>query len=134
MQTINYHFLFKWLLRIFILHTTCVAIGLFVIPSDYLAYFDLEGYHGRFFQIQAGLFHLVMGVAYFLALRHGEKEPWLVFFAVIAKSMALVFLLLYYIFMERSWIIIFSAFGDGAMGLLLLFVFRRLRQDLVSRP
>jgi hypothetical protein len=133
MKLPNYHVLYRYLLWLFVIHTTCVAIGLIVLPGNYLIYFGLVGYQGRFFQVQAGVFHLVMGVAYLLAIYHGEKQPGLVYFAVIAKSMAFVFLLFYSIFMERSWIIILSGIGDGVMGLILLIIYRRLKQSVAQR-
>jgi hypothetical protein len=47
--------------------------------------------------------------------------------------MAFVFLLVYSIFMEQSWIIILSGIGDGAMGLILLFIYRRLQQSAAGK-
>ena len=122
-------FYFDFLLWIFILHTCGVAISLFIFPSEYLTFLGLEGYRGRFFQTQAGLFHLVLGVAYLLALYQWQKAPPLIFFAVIAKSIAIVFLVLYYFFFEPAWIILFSAFGDGLLGIALLLLYTRLIQE-----
>jgi len=64
-----------------------------------------------------------MGVAYLLALYQWEKAPALIFFAVVAKSIAIVFLVLYYFIFESAWIIIFSAFGDGILGIVLLLLY-----------
>lgn len=120
---------FNFLLWIFVFHTTGVAIGLFVLPSEYLTYFGLDGYQGRFFQTQAGIFHLVLGVAYLLALYQWEKAHALIFFAVVAKYIAVVFLVLYYFIFEPAWIILFSAFGDGFLGITLLLLYTRLLKE-----
>ena len=129
MEKSKTEFYFNSILWIFVLHTTGVAIGLFVLPSEYLTYFGLEGYQGRFFQTQAGVFHLVLGLAYLLALFYWEKASVLIFFAVVAKSIAVVFLVVYYLFLEPAWIILFSAVGDGILGMLLLIVYTRLQDE-----
>ena len=126
-------FYFDSLLWLFVLHTTAVAFGLFIIPPDYLNLFGLEGYQGRFFQTQAGIFHLVLGVAYLLTLYHGEKAPVLIFFSVVAKSIAVVFLAIYYLFFESAWIILLSAFQDGLLGMTLLLLYGRLIKEK-SKP
>lgn len=123
MKVEKHRFYLKFLLWIFVLHTTGVAAGLCLLPTAYLVYFGFEGYQGHFFQAQAGIFHLVMGVAYLLALFYGEKSPALIFFAVFAKSMAAVFLMIYYFFFEQYWIFLFSALGDGMLGLSLLLIY-----------
>ena len=122
-------FYFDSLLWIFVLHTTGVAIGLFVFPPEYLGIFGLDSYHGRFFQSQAGIFHLVFGVAYLLTLYQWEKAPALIFFVVVAKSIAIVFLVLYYFLFEPAWIILISAFGDGFLGITLLLLYTQLLQE-----
>jgi hypothetical protein len=122
MDVEHYRYYLRGLLWLFVIHTTTVAIGLFVLPTEYLTYFGLDGYEGRFFQTQAGVFHLVMGVAYLLALFYGQEQKALIYFAIIAKSMAVVFLLIYFSLFEQSWIIIFSAFGDGFLGGMLYFL------------
>ena len=67
MNVEKYHYYLRIILWIFVLHTTGVATGLCLLPTEYLVYFGFEGYQGHFFQTQAGVFHLVMAVAYLLA-------------------------------------------------------------------
>ena len=119
----------NFLLWIFVLHTLGVAIGLLVLPSEYLIYFGFQNYHGRFFQMQAGVFHLVMAVAYLLALYQGENAPGLIYFAVLAKSIAVFFLAFYYLFVEQIWMILLSALGDGFFGMLLLILYNQFLQS-----
>lgn len=132
MDAEKYRYYLRGILWLFVIHTTAVAVGLFLLPTEYLVCFGLEGYQGRFFQTQAGVFHLIMGVAYLLPLFHGEKQYWLIYFAIIAKSVAVVFLLLYYLLMEPSWIVIFSAFGDGVLGWILYHLYKRFRDSQIA--
>ena len=132
MDAEKYRLYLRGLLWLFVIHTTAVAIGLIILPTKCLIYFGLEGCQERFFQTQAGVFHLVMGVVYLLALFHGEKQYWLIYFAIIAKSIAVIFLLLYYLLMEPVLTILFSAVGDGVLGLMLLLVYKRLRANLIE--
>jgi len=67
-------FYFDSLLLIFVLHTSAVAIGLFLLPPQYLGFFGLEGYQGRFFQSQAGIFHLVWVWHIYLPCISGKKR------------------------------------------------------------
>jgi hypothetical protein len=118
----------EFVLWLFILHTTGVALGLILLPTEYLSLFGFENYQGNFFKVQAGVFHLVMGLAYLLALHYYRRIPALVFFSIIAKSMALVFLVIYYFFFENNWIILASGIADGALGLLLLILYSQFKR------
>ena len=124
-KTENY---IKYLLWLFILHTTGVALSLIFLPTEYLTYFGFEDYQGNFFKVQAGVFHLVMGLGYLLTLHNYKQTPVLIFFCVLAKSMALVFLVFYYFLIESNWIVLASGFGDGAMGLILLILYGQFRR------
>ncbi len=119
----------NFLLWIFVLHTLGVAIGLIVLSPEYLIYFGFQNFQCRFFQMQAGIFHLVMAVAYLLALYQGESAPGLIYFAVFAKSIAAVFLAFYYLFVEQIWMILLSALGDGFLGMLLLVLYNQFLQS-----
>lgn len=115
----------KIFLYLVALHSAGVAIGLLVLPSALLPLFGLYGYSGRFFQMQAGVFHFVMVIAYLMAAADFRRSPMLVYFSVSAKSLATVFLLLVYLLAEPSWLILFSGLADGAMGLLIWMLYRQ---------
>lgn len=112
----------KVLLWLYAIHSTLVALGLVFIPSKYLNIFGLLNYQGSFFQTQAGVFHLVMAVAYAIAAQKADPCCPLIWFIIIAKSMAFVFLLIYYLFFEQAWIIGVSAVGDGLMAFVLYYI------------
>ncbi len=117
------------LLWIFVVHSTVVALLLIFLPPDSLRYFGYAGYQGSFFQIQGGVFHLVMAVAYLIAAVKTDKAGLIIIFIIIAKSIATVFLLLYFFLSEHIWVLLPSAAGDGAMAILLFLFYRRYTVD-----
>lgn len=115
----------KIFLKLVALHSFVVGIGLILLPPVYLEYFGLYGYKSCFFQAQGGVFHLVMCMAYLITARYLDKSPGLIQFVIMAKCMAVIFLVTYYIFIESSWMIIASAFGDGTMALIVYILYVR---------
>ena len=117
--------IFLWLIAV---HSFLVGIGLILFPPSYLEFFGFFNYQYSFFQAQGGVFHLVMSVAYIMALKYMHKSPGLIIFSISAKFMATMFLLVYYLFMENSWMIIMSAFGDAVMAVILYVLYNRYRK------
>jgi len=117
------------LLWIFVVHSTVVALLLIFLPAESLHYFGYSGYQGRFFQVQGGVFHLVMAVAYLIAAVKTEKAGLIIIFIIVAKTMATVFLLSYFFLSEHIWILLPSAAGDGAMAVLLFLFYRRYTKE-----
>ena len=115
---------FLWLIA---LHSFSVGIGLILFPPNYLEIFGFHNYAYSFFQAQGGVFHIVMSVAYIMAIKYMYKSPGLIVFSISAKSMATIFLLVYFIFVESSWMIIMSAFGDAVMASILFLLYRRFK-------
>lgn len=117
----NRVFILLWLMAI---HSFFFALGLIFLPTKFLPFFGFLGYSGRFFQMQSGVFHIVMSVAYLLGAYQMDRSPGLIIFSIYAKTIATVFLVCVFIFSETSWMILLSAFGDGMMALLLFFFYR----------
>lgn len=115
---------FLWLIA---LHSICVGIGLILFPPSYLEFFGFENYTYSFFQIQGGVFHIVMAMAYIMASYYLIKSPGLIIFSISAKFMATVFLIIYYLFVENSWMIILSALGDAIMASILFLLYNRFK-------
>lgn len=126
------------LLKLFLIfmavHSFIVGIALILLPAPYLEFFGLKGYHYTFFQAQGGVFHVVMALAYILAVKYitpygekfsGARESGLIVLAVSAKSMAAVFLTVYFMLSEKAWVIILSAFGDAFMAFVLFILYRK---------
>ena len=123
--------LFRILLQLIALHSLLVGLGLILLPFGALSWlgFTVDPY--RFFSTQGGVFHVVMCIAYWMAARDPLNERSLLIFIISAKWIALLFLSLYYLFMEMVLVVALSAVSDGLMGLLVLFFFLELYSDEV---
>ena len=115
--------LFRIVLQLIAVHSLMVGVALIVLPFGVLSWFGFTVDPYRFFSTQGGVFHIVMCVAYWMAARNPMKEQSLLIFIIIAKWIALLFLSLYFLFVELVPVIAFSAVGDGLMGLVVLFFF-----------
>jgi hypothetical protein len=115
--------IFLWLVA---LHSFCVGIGLISIPIDYYDIFGFMDYRGGFFKVQAGVFHLVMVMAYILAACEPVKNRVMIVFSISAKFTATLFLLIYAIFGDMIWMVLVSGIADGLMGLILLGFYMKL--------
>ena len=112
------------LLYLIALHSFCVGIALIVLPLTTLEYFGYEGYTGGFFKSQAGVFHIVMSIMYFIAARDIDKYRILIYLTLTAKFIATVFLLGYYFIFGHIWMVLASGIGDLLMGLCVLLLWR----------
>ncbi len=120
---------FLWLIA---LHSLLVGIGLILFPPSYLEFFGFHNHNYSFFQAQGGVFHIVMCIAYVMAIKFMYKSPGLIIFSISAKSMATLFLIIYYVFWESSWMIIMSAFGDAVMAAMLYFLYNRFQINTLN--
>ncbi|MBC8477978.1 MAG: hypothetical protein ISR91_01400 [Candidatus Delongbacteria bacterium] len=111
-------------LWLFALHTFAVGLGLILVPSAWMEYFGLVGYQGRFFQVQGGVFHLIMGIFYLTPIWHWGVSRLLVHMFIVVKILATVFLFLYFLLVEPAIVILLSGVGDGLLALMLWWVFR----------
>ncbi|MEA1979990.1 MAG: hypothetical protein U9N54_03340 [candidate division Zixibacteria bacterium] len=116
-----------WLVGI---HSFLVGVGLIAWPATLPELFGFKPSLERFFTVQAGVFHIVMAVAYIMAAVDVDKCSCLVVFSIIVKGMATVFLITYFLAVDRIWLVLVSALGDGVMGVviyLLLYFYTRNR-------
>jgi hypothetical protein len=118
--------IFLWLVAI---HSCLVGIFLIILPEPWLAFFGYTGYRRSFFQVQGGVFHIVMAITYAWAARNPLREQTLVIITICAKGLATVFLLLYYLSIEPIWIVLLSALGDLLMGSIILILFISLKKQ-----
>ena len=120
---------FLWLVA---LHSFCVGMGLILIPLAYYDMFGFGNYRGDFFKIQAGVFHLVMVMAYSLGAYDPVKYRVLIIFAILAKFTATFFLLGYSLFIDMIWTVLVSGIADALMGLILLGLYRKLVRSSIN--
>jgi hypothetical protein len=112
-------------LKLVAIHSLLVGIGLMVLPAEWQRFFGFDASTEPFFRVQAGVFHIVMAVAYLLASRLGKHTHGLVVLTICAKLIATVFLLTYYVVVSRIWIVLISAAGDAVMALIIWRLYAR---------
>lgn len=118
-----------WLIAI---HSIWIGIGMILLPSEWIAYFNIVPSEHRFFITQGGVFHIVMAVAYGMAASNLVKNEVLITFSIIVKFCATLFLLIYFIFVNQFGIIFLSGIGDFCMGLVLLVVYKKYKSELME--
>lgn len=116
-------------LRIFLIligiHSTTVGILLIFLSNNAIEYFGVSN-PDSFFRVQAGVFHIAISVAYFMAAVNPGKNKNLLIFIISVKFIAAIYLLIYYLFVEQLWIIGLSAIADFLMGLIVLLLYLKL--------
>ena len=121
------------LLWLVALHSLVVGLGLVLVPPETMQRFGYGAYQERFFSVQAGVFHFVLVVAYALAAARPRRFPGLLALSVAAKLMATAFLVLYFLFADRIWVVLLSGIGDFAMGVAILWFWMACRREM-GRP
>lgn len=109
------------------IHSICVGIALITFPIPLIAEFGIE-ICNKFFPTQSGVLHIIMGIIYILAIKNLDKSDLLVIFSIIVKYIATVFLVSYFIFMDKALVILLSGIVDFLMGLILLMLFRAYKK------
>jgi hypothetical protein len=112
------------------IHSFLVGLFLIILPESWLTFFGYIGYRRTFFQVQGGVFHLVMALTYVCAARDPLREQTLLIISIFAKGFATVFLFLYYLLIETVWIVFVSAVGDVLMGTVILVSFIHLKKNM----
>lgn len=124
----------KILLYLIAIHSFSVACFLILLGEEGIRYFGFDS-GNRFFQVQGGIFHIVMCMAYVLAtinLRHNAK---LILFIIIAKSIATIYLLMYYFLVTHVITILLSGLADGLMGLAVFLLWNSIpNKKLLEDP
>lgn len=123
----------NWLQIILILvclHSFMVGVGLIFMPGKLMPFFGLAVPVEKFFQVQGGIFHIVMAIAYFIAALWYDRNKGLILFIILSKFLATVFLFSFYFLVEMAWIILFSGIADCLMGLAILWIYLKFYWDL----
>ena len=94
------------------LHSILLGAAMLLFPTRTLDTFGWEYDGPAFFPSQAGIFLLLLGVAYAGAVHHREFA----FFLVGSKTCAVVFLVVQYLSNQRQGVVLTAAILDGLMG------------------
>ena len=103
------------------LHSVVLGLLLLFLPLWTLGLMGFGDPGPPFFPSQAGIFLLILGVCYLLALR----EPALVRVIVVSKAFAVAFLAVHAAFLGAPPVIAAAAAGDAAMLAAVLWARRR---------
>lgn len=115
------------ILKIFLvlvaIHSILVGICLIAAPVSFI---ELLGFpmKEKFFAVQGGVFHLVVSVAYLMAAKDIMAGRSLVFFSILAKTIATVFLFTYYLAVNPILLVLLSGIGDLIMGIIIFLLYK----------
>jgi hypothetical protein len=112
-----------WLINAIALHSLAVGLALLFLGRWGLALGGWSDVSPLFFARQAGVFHVVVAVGYFLEYRRYGS----VYLIILAKTIAVLFLVATVWLDGAPWSVSASAVGDGLMGLAALVVHRQRR-------
>jgi len=118
--------IFLWLIA---LHSFTVAVFLIFLNEEGIRYFGFTG-GNPFFQVQGGVFHIVMCVAYILAAADLASGRKLIIFIIWAKTIALVYLLVYYFFIDGITMVLVSGLADGIMALIIFLLWKNYKAEV----
>jgi hypothetical protein len=110
-------------------HSAAVGAGLIFAHPAVLRALGFHAVGEPFFPVQGGVFHLVMAAAYTLPALHPARFEPLILLAVIAKSIATLFLVGYWLLVDPVWSVLLSGVGDLLMGALILMVWFSWRRS-----
>ncbi|MCL5037312.1 MAG: hypothetical protein M1269_09385 [Chloroflexi bacterium] len=109
--------LLRLLVILIAIHSFCIGFMLLFIPRQLLTAFGIPCPEMLFFPNQSGIFHVVLAMGYLLALPGKTVNLRCLAFLIIAKTIAVTFLVISGIFVAKDIIIILIGIFDGLMGL-----------------
>ena len=92
-------------------HSVLLGLALLSAPMDFTRFIGFPEAASTFFPSQSGAFLLALGICYLLALR----DRVLVWTILVSKSVAVVFLLTHFQFLDAPPSVLAAAVGDFAM-------------------
>jgi hypothetical protein len=104
------------LLKLVAAHSALVGLGLIWQPASLFESLGYAPVGEPFFPIQGGVFHVVMAIGYYLAARDLAGNRCLAAFAIVVKTAATIFLLIYWMFVAHISVVLLSGIGDGLMA------------------
>lgn len=115
-----------WLIS---LHSFFVGLGLIFHPPGILRILGFDSIGEAFFPVQGGIFHILMGIFYLTVIMRVEGFKTVIYLSITAKSIAFVFLLYYYLLVDRILIVLLSGIVDGAMAIAIMLTYSSYLQQ-----
>ena len=122
MLNIRWHEYLKFAIILISLHSLLLGITMLFFPLSFTEFFGFKSTETFFWQSQSGIFLIVLAIAYFLAYKELDRSRVLVHFIVLSKVLAVVFLMVHFVFLKAPYSIGLAAAGDALMGLCVLFL------------
>jgi hypothetical protein len=122
-----------FLLALISIHSFLVGVGLMLFPGQVMEFFGFQFVQERFFQVQAGLFHILMSICYILPVVNYNNFKNFVLFSIIVKISATIFLFIYFLFFDSILCLLLSGFGDCTMAFLLIYVYQKRVKELTEK-
>ncbi len=119
----------KAFLSLLSVHSFIVGLALMFFPSEFMELLGFGIISERFFQVQAGVFHIIMSICYILPVYRYDQNKGLINFTIIVKFCATIFLLIYFVFVDSILLVLLSGFGDGIMALVLFLLYRSFKNQ-----
>jgi len=121
--------IFLWLVAI---HSFTVGIFLMFSPIEIIQFFGFRGYENNFFRAQGGIFHVVMSMAYIMAVaKHIHRN--LLWFSIFAKFTATIFLISYFVFVDQIITLLLSGLADFSMGIIIYFLMNSYQKSIADK-
>lgn len=108
----------RWLIVLIVLHSFAVGAGLIWANPEVLKFAGWVEQGPVFFPHQGGVFHIVLGICYFVEYFHYRD----IIMLITAKTIAAVFLIGSVALGEQAWVVLVSGVVDGLMALSVLIV------------
>ncbi len=110
-------------------HSAAVGIGLMAHPAGIFARMGYAPLAEPFFAAQGGVFHIVMAIGYSLGAWDIRRNRTLVWFSIVVKAVATVFLLLYWLLIDDVIVVLASGLLDGAMAVIIALAYYTWRRS-----
>lgn len=102
-----------WLVALVVsLHSLLLGFTVMAFPARFLALITWPYPERPFFPSQAGVFLMLLSLAYFLALKYRGMVRFIIF----SKVVAFAFLMFHFLFVGAPFIVFPTALLDGLMG------------------
>jgi hypothetical protein len=122
---LNYDKLLRLFLIAISIHSFLVGLGLIFATNSIQVLFGFYPSQEHFFQIQGGVFHIVMAFGYLMPAYDLKRFDSLVVFTIIVKLFATIFLFLYFILGSSNWLIFVSGLVDFLMSLIVFYLYKK---------
>ncbi|MCZ7556046.1 MAG: hypothetical protein M5R41_06555 [Bacteroidia bacterium] len=120
--------LLRLALLLMALHSSLTGIGLLAQPDFLLRWGGWGEVQQTFFPAQGGVFHILMAVLYVMASRLGAARETLIRLTILVKSVAALFLIVYYAGVEAIWLVGASGVGDALMAVAVFVLWMKEKQ------